>query len=93
MRTKIKELLVQITSLLLENNQNGWAEKFDSFSQKLDTDYDNTLREIKLTFGGAGSFNDVVLHKDGKILISENRELSNLQDQLYDVLKKEMITR
>ncbi|RJT32660.1 DUF6966 domain-containing protein [Rahnella woolbedingensis] len=92
MRKKIKELLAQITSLLLDNDQKKWAEQFDYFYQKLDIDYDNTLMEIKRTFGGAGSFNDVVLHKDGKMLIRENRELSVLQDQLYDALKKEIIS-
>lgn len=90
MKTKIKELLVQISSLLLENDQKHWAETFDYFYQKLDIDYNNTLMEIKRSFGGAGSFNDVVLHKDGQMLVRENRELSALQDQLYDALKKEM---
>lgn len=91
MKTKIQKLLFSIHLLLLENEQQEWAKRIELFSKQLDVDYKKTLLEVKGIFAGAGSFNDLVLHKKSEMLKSENNELNMLQDKLYDVLKEEIL--
>ncbi|WP_370966478.1 DUF6966 domain-containing protein [Enterobacter wuhouensis] len=91
MKSNIQSLLVKIIHLLSVNGEKKWAETFEQLSKKLDVDYDTTLIEIKRTFGGAGSFNDIVLHQNGQMLTRENRELDKLQDQLYDATIAEIV--
>lgn len=91
MKANIQKFLVKITHLLSDSGETKWAATFENFSKDLEVDYDTTLIKIKRTFGGAGSFNDVVLHQNGQMLTSENRELNILQDQLYDALTAEIV--
>ncbi|WP_343648759.1 hypothetical protein [Enterobacter sp.] len=91
MKANIQNLLVKITHLLSVNGEKEWATTFEHFRKELEVDYDTTLIKIKHTFGGAGSFNDVVLHQNGQMLTSENRELNILQDQLYDAITAEIV--
>lgn len=93
MKTRIHHVLTTISLLLSENGEKTWADIFSLFNQQLESDYDTTLREIKNVFGGAGSFNDLVLHHYGQPLMHENIELNALQDQLYDALTKEILIR
>lgn len=93
MKTDIQKLLSSICTLLAETNETVWEERLKYFHQRLDIDYDTTLSEIKSVFGGAGSFNDLILQKNGQMLRQENIALNDLQDQLYDALKKEMAAR
>jgi hypothetical protein len=41
---------------------------------------------LKKLYGGMGSFNDIVLHKNGIPLIRENDELDDLRHKLYKQL-------
>lgn len=90
MKAQIQNLLVNISRLLAENHEKAWAEKFKQFTLQLDVDYEVTLREIKRTFGGAGSFNDLVLQRNGHALTDENILLNTLQERLYDALQQEI---
>jgi hypothetical protein len=44
------------------------------------------LNALKGLYGGMGSFNDIVLHKNGIPLIQENDELDGLRHMLYNQL-------
>lgn len=90
MKNNIQQLLQKISFLLAENNEKNWAEQFGSFRVKLETDYAQTLHEIKRVFGGAGSLNDLVLQRNGQMLTCENNELNTLLDQLYDNVNEEI---
>ncbi|WMY76420.1 hypothetical protein RHD99_11050 [Buttiauxella selenatireducens] len=93
MKTNIQHLLTKISLLLSNNDEERWAAAFEQLSKKLDLDYDTALSDIKHTFGGAGSFNDLVLHHKGQMLVRENNELNALQDQLYEAVTTEIINR
>lgn len=43
---------------------------------------------IRLVYGGMGSFSDLVLHKDGKPLQVENDELEKLKNELFNECMK-----
>ena len=74
MKTTIQHLLAQITLLLSENNEQAWAKRFEFYSRQLDVDYDTSLSEIKGVFGGAGPFNDLVLHNNQQMQIKEKNK-------------------
>ncbi|GLR10751.1 hypothetical protein COO59_08875 [Mixta theicola] len=93
MKTKIQKLLRDISLLLAENDEKKWAANLNRFNEQLDLDYEATLSNIKRLSGGAGSFNDLVLHYNGQMLKRENNQLNILQNQLYEVLKQETISR
>lgn len=93
MKEKIQHLLTKISLLLSNNDEEKWATTFEQLGKKLDLDYDTALIDIKYTFGGAGSFNDLVLQHKGQMLTFENNELNSLQDQLYDAVTAEIMSR
>lgn len=93
MKSEIQKLLTQTIDLLIDCNETVWSKKLIYFRECLDSDYDQTLLDIRSIFAGAGSFNDLVLQHDGKMLRTENNVLSELQDKLYSVTKAELSTR
>ena len=63
------------------------------YREHLDSDYDQTVIGIRSIFGGAGSFNDLILQNNGKMLQAENNTLSELSDKLYSLIKAEISER
>ena len=63
------------------------------YREHLDSDYDQAVLGIRSIFGGAGSFNDLILQNNGKMLRTENETLSELSDKLYSLIKAEISAR
>jgi hypothetical protein len=93
MKSEIQKLLTQIIDLLTECNEVTWSKKLIYFREHLDLNYNQTLLDIRSIFGGAGSFNDLILQSNGKMLRTENNNLSQLQDALYSIIKADISTR
>lgn len=93
MKSDIDVLLTQTIDLLVECNETIWSKKLIYFREHLNSDYDQTLLGIRSVFGGAGSFNDLILQSNGKMLRTENNALSELQDKLYSITKAEISAR
>lgn len=83
MKNEIKKTVIDITSALLSNNEQSWAKKFEKLGSGLDLDYESSIFSLKGLYGGMGSFNDIVLHKNGIPLVQENDELDELRHTLY----------
>ena len=82
----IEILLQKLISLLLNNGEAGWAKAFSDVLEKyLNSDNkDEILRDIiNMMKGGMGSFNDLVLQKNGEMLKSENDKLYKLREKLW----------
>lgn len=84
-------ILQQLVILLTKNKESNWSISLQSLI--LDLKYSSTEAEkniiksqIRGIFGGMGSFSDLVLFKDGEILIDENNELDLLRRELYKSL-------
>lgn len=86
MINEIKKTLTNIISILRSNNENAWAKTFETLGSELDVDCETTIFALKKVYGGMGSFNDIVLHKNGIPLIRENDELEDLRHKLYKQL-------
>lgn len=93
MKSDIKVLLTQIIDFLIEYHEDVWSKKLIYFREHLDSDYDQALSGIRSVFGGAGSFNDLILQSNGKMLRTENNTLSELQGKLYSMIKAEILAR
>lgn len=87
MKNEIRETVVSITNLLQSNDEYSWAQIFEKLGYDIDKNYESSLHSLKALYGGMGSFNDVILHKDGIPLIRENDDLDELRHKLYKQLK------
>ncbi|MBL5931204.1 DUF6966 domain-containing protein [Lelliottia amnigena] len=86
MKNEIKKTAVEIANILSSNDEVPWAKAFEKLGSELDVDYESSLHSLKGFYGGMGSFNDIVLHKNGIPLIRENNELDDLRHLLYKQL-------
>lgn len=84
------ELYVQIVALMnfLENqNERNWIRSFKNFLNTLknNDDLQEVARSIISCYGGMGSFNDLVLVKNQKMLVEENNFLQMLSELIYRI--------
>lgn len=86
MKNEIKKTVIHIVDILSSNDEYEWAKTFERLSSGLDSEYESSLNALKGLYGGMGSFNDIVLHKNGIPLIQENDELDGLRHMLYNQL-------
>ena len=62
-----------------------WANAFEKLRKEIAIDPAETVYRIRISYGGMGSLNDIVLHKNGRPLIAENNEFDALNTELYDL--------
>lgn len=60
----------------------------DQFRLQEASDPEGAKSAILSVFGGAGSFNDVILYRDGQPLTAENTRLEALRDELYTLCRQ-----
>lgn len=89
---KSTELILQeLITLLEKSKETNWSASLRSLMQALTGCVDDIERnyvksQLKRIFGGMGSFSDLVLFNDGKVLIVENNQLEKLRRELYESL-------
>jgi hypothetical protein len=84
---KLQKILKNILEILKTNDEHIWYQKInilyqDSFKVTKLYDQEFILR-IESLYGGMGSFDDLVLHKNNIPLIEENNQLELLKNDLY----------
>lgn len=81
------EICREVLKLLFEYNEKNWIDSFEYFVKNIGESYDkSSAREILKIYAGAGSFNDLVLHKNGMPVGAGNDRLNQLRSQLYESL-------
>lgn len=88
MKSEIKKTVIDIANVLSSNGEESWAKTFEKLGYELDLDCESSIFSLKRFYGGMGSFNDIVLHKDGIPLIRANDELDDLRHTLYKQLDR-----
>ena len=79
----IKKTCEEILVILKKVDNKSWQKVFEKFIQDFENIEKGILkREIRIIYKGMGSFNDLVLSKDGIISIEENIELDELRKEL-----------
>lgn len=86
MKKEIKDIMSDIIEILSKNNEECWAEVFNRHLIQIENDDEEGRYNVKKLYGGMGSFNDVVLHKDGLPVKDENEKLDALRKKLYYLL-------
>ncbi|MGE4513136.1 MAG: hypothetical protein AB7E26_04880 [Chryseobacterium sp.] len=86
----IKDYCLQISELL-EKADYEKSKVFIQLGNLYVTHKEEALSIIKKMYGGMGSFNDLVLYKDGKVDIEANEKLSVLREDLYKAVLSEII--
>lgn len=80
---KIEIILIKMAELLRIGERYDWADTFEKLSEQISFDPFNTIIKIRSSYGGMGSLNDIVLHKNGQPLTTENDEFDTLSTELY----------
>jgi hypothetical protein len=81
--------LKELNDLLISTNELAWANRVLAFENKLQVsreEWKQLAREGLNFFGGMGSLNDIVLHKNGIPLLEENDKLDILRNEIYSEL-------
>ena len=87
MEKSIEEIIKCIINLLRENDEPEWAEIFSEVALEYnnnETRNHAVKKVINFYKGGMGSFSDLVLQKNMKMLIEENDELADLKHDLFN---------
>lgn len=80
---KIEIILARMAELFRIGEGYDWANAIEKLREKIVTDPDETAYRIRISYGGMGSLNDIVLHRNGQPLTTENDELDALRIELY----------
>ena len=89
----IQENMLRIEELLRLGGANEWANGIERLRNEMDYDSDLALGKILSLYGGMGSFNDIVLYRNGIPLVSENNELDALRSKLYELCRARPVKR
>ncbi|CQI88886.1 TPA: DUF6966 domain-containing protein [Yersinia enterocolitica] len=84
--TLIVEKMERMATLLELGGYAEWSASIFKLAKKYVIDPDNTRHIFRNLYGGMGSLNDLVLYKNGKILMSENDELDQIRSDLFNLL-------
>lgn len=83
----VQTVLVRMIDLLRQGGLSDWARALDESRREMLQDPEATTAKILSMYGGMGSLNDLILYKDGKVLVSESNELDDLRSKLYSLCR------
>lgn len=84
--TLVVEKMERMATLLELGGYAEWSVSIFKLAKKYVIDPDSTKDTFRNFYGGMGSLNDLVLYRNGKILISENNELDQIRSDLFNLL-------
>lgn len=80
----IVKTLEEIAALCAAHGSDDWAGSFRYFVEQVKkNEWDSAKRKILSVYTGMGSFNDLVLHENGKPLGKANDSLEKFRESLY----------
>lgn len=80
---EIRTTLARMAELLRQAGIADWASSLESIKHELVVDERAALVKIISMYGGMGSLSDLVLYKDGRVLVTENNEFDLLRSKLH----------
>ncbi len=88
---KIIDVLDKLILLLANVNEENWKGSLINFrksfsSIKNNQDFKLIKHDILRIYGGMGSFSDLVLYRDGQVLIKENKSIHLMRNDLFKLL-------
>lgn len=88
----IPEMLSRMAFLLKQADEHDWAAACDRISVEFRQRPNDDSRKaiLRLYRGGMGSFNDIVLYKNGRLLAEETSEFKTLSSSLHAACIREL---
>lgn len=80
---KIQSTLTRMAELLRQAAIEDWAAALESIKHEIVVDERAALTKIISMYGGMGSLNDLVLYRNGQLLVRENNEFDLLRSELH----------
>ncbi len=84
--TLIVDKMQCMATLLELGGYAEWSASIFKLAKKYELDPDDTKHIFLNFYGGMGSLNDLVLYRNGKVLMDENDELAQLRRDLFNLL-------
>ena len=81
--------LREIADFLRANGDANWSSAFERMADGFPSDPDETKRKVRGCYGGMGSFNDLVLHKQRVPLRKENDQLECMRQELWELCQSD----
>lgn len=81
----IEIVLKRMAELLREGELHDWANALERFRGEIRSSPSAIAARILAIYGGMGSFNDLILYSNGRLLVAENVELDALRSELYQL--------
>jgi hypothetical protein len=80
----VKVILQKMVELLLfVDGYDNWVSALNKCHKLMAHDSEAAISNILAMYGGMGSLNDIVLCRNGRLLIKENNEFDSLRLELY----------
>jgi hypothetical protein len=77
-----------MADLLTEYGEQSWGSALGRLAQEYADDPTGIARKVLAFFGGMGSLNDLVLHRDGNMARGASETLDGLRREVYDACRK-----
>lgn len=74
-----------MAELLRIDGRNDWANALDRYHREIANNPSVTAARIRAMYGGMGSLNDLVLYRNGQLMVAENDEFDTLRLELYQL--------
>lgn len=84
----MKKYINDIINLLNISEELDWKNVFENLLKQYPIENKYFAKSILKLYGGMGSFNDLVLFKNGKLLKDENEKLDILRKKLYNSIEE-----
>jgi hypothetical protein len=78
-------VLKRMADLIRIDGRNDWANALEKCREEIKDTPNFTATKILSMYGGMGSLNDLVLYKNGQLLMAENNEFDMLRTELYEL--------
>ena len=91
MEKEIRKILLEIIELLELMGESVWINTLRRLYEDNVSSQKDWLRKINSIFGGMGTFQDLVLMRNGIICIDENRKLDQLRNRLYNRMSQSFV--
>jgi hypothetical protein len=81
----IEIVLKRMAELLRLGARDDWANALEKCHGEIGNSPNVTAARILSMYGGMGSLNDLVLYRNGQLLVAENDALDALRSELYQL--------
>ena len=85
---KLVRLLDDLAALLRSHGEVHWGKWMAEAGQRLSRSDFSGIQKLLAAYGGLGSFNDLVLQREGKMPAKANDRLKEMRSQAYSLAQE-----